>query len=134
MEGSTIIGLETNAPDEVAWANFGKDLASGVPKSLAKEVSGKFNAVALENDVVAMLFPERLAEVGDGATEVFLLRGVRGGHDAPASRGVAEELGLLRHRVLFRAVVVLLVDGKDRGEPLGEDGKGLPEEEELCGG
>ena len=67
-----------------------------------------------------MTFPESLVEVRYGAYETFLLRRIRGGYNIPADGCIAEELGLLRHHILFGALVVLIVDCKSRGVPLGK--------------
>lgn len=51
---------------------------------------GKIAAVTPEHDVAAMVFPELLVKVGDGPLEIFMLHGLRGGHDVRASSTVAE--------------------------------------------
>ena len=89
--------------------------------------------VALVNDVIAMTFPEPLVEVGLGAPETFLLRSVRGDYNIPAGDCIAEKLGLLRHHVLLGAVVVLIVNGEDRDEPLGKYREAVRKENNLGG-
>ena len=81
--------------------------------------------VAPENDVAALSFHELLVEVGNGAADVFLVRRVRASHDVPASRNIAQEFGLLRHHVLFCAIVMLL-DGERRRVPLEKTSKKGP--------
>ena len=89
--------------------------------------------VAPENDVAALSFHELLVEVGNGAADVFLVRRVRASHDVPASRNIAEEFGFLRYHVLFRAIVMLLVDGERPRVPLGKYRRSIPEEKKLVG-
>ena len=81
----------------------------------------------------ALSFPKLFVEVGNGTSEVFLVHGVPGSHHVPASRNIAEEFGLLRHHVLFRAIAMFLVDGERRRVPLGKYRGKVPEEEELVG-
>ena len=80
-----------------------------------------------------MTFPESLVEVGYGASETFLLRRVRGGYNIPAGGCIAEKLGLLRHHILFGAVVMLVADCKARGVPLGKYRGAVPKETYLGG-
>ena len=79
-----------------------------------------------------MTLPEPLVEVRYGTVETFLLRRVRGGDITPAGFCIANRLGLLRYHVLFGAVVVLVVDGEDRGVPLGKY-RGVVEKETYLG-
>ena len=80
-----------------------------------------------------MTLPEPLLEVGYGTPETFLLCRVRRGDIIPAVGCVANKLSLLRHHVLFGAVVVLVVDGDSRGVPLGKYGGAVPKEYYLGG-
>lgn len=75
-----------------------------------------------------MLSPDFLVETGDGAPKLFLLRGIQRGHDIPVSDCVTEKLDLLRHRVLFRAVVAHVVGGERRRVPLGIGRGTVPED------
>ena len=102
-------------------AGFGEDLVAGASTLFEQVRDRKLGKVAAEDVFPAMPFPKILVEVRDRVSEVILLRRVLGGHDVPASSSVAEKLGLLRHHVLLRAVVELVVYGERRRVPLRKD-------------
>ena len=72
MEGSHLVGPEAYTPDEVVRAGFGEERVASVHKLLKKGWSRIFSEVDLENDVVAISFEKSLAEIGGGASKVYL--------------------------------------------------------------
>ena len=83
LESSRVIGSETDTSNKVIRASFGEDLVACVQTRLSKGGGGELGVVAPENDVAALSFPKLLLEVGNGASDVFLVCGVRGSHDVP---------------------------------------------------
>ena len=120
LQSSRVIGSETDALNKITRASFGEDRVACVQKRLSQRGGGELGVVAPENDVAALSFPKDLVDVGNGASDVLMVYGVRGSHDGPASRNVAEEFGLLRRHVLFRANIMLVIDGDRRRVPLGK--------------
>ena len=120
-EGLPVGSPEADSPDEISASWLRRVTCRRCPVAAGgREGSKTWRDCPCKHDVIAMTFPEPLVEVGYGASETFLPRRVRGGYNIPAGGCIAKKLGLLRHHVLFGAVVVLIVDGEGRGVPVGK--------------
>lgn len=105
---------------------FGEELVAVVHELLKQGGNRERREVAPENDIVASLVQIAWLKLETERQRLFVAHGIRTSRDIPVSDCATDNIDLLRRHELFRAVVVLAVDGDSRRVPLGNYREAIP--------